>query len=80
MKAQQFTALFHYPTRLFCAVKLWTGGRFSESEVSSSDIAIDQFKQRFSARDLILVGYSGEGSRFYLTSAVGISVRLCSVS
>ena len=53
-----------------CAVRIWTVCRFSEAVCQALDRAVDQAKQRFSARRVGLVGYSGGG-----VLAVLLSVR-----
>jgi len=52
-----------------CKQTYWTNGRFSEAVIASSDQAIDVLKHRFSARKLILVGYSGGGAVAALVAA-----------
>lgn len=52
-----------------CAQKYWTSHRFSREVIDASNQAIDQLKQRFSARAVILVGYSGGGAVAALAAA-----------
>ena len=52
-----------------CAMKYWTGYRFSPEVVQATSRAIDQLKQRTGARSLVLVGYSGGGAIAALVAA-----------
>ena len=52
-----------------CLSRYWTNERFSEKIVNSLNIAIDQLKNRFHAKHIILVGYSGGGSLALLCAA-----------
>ncbi|MDD3884805.1 MAG: alpha/beta hydrolase [Gallionella sp.] len=52
-----------------CKQTYWTNGRFSEAVIAASDQAIDELKRRFSARKLVLVGYSGGGAVAALVAA-----------
>lgn len=52
-----------------CGEKYWTSHRFSSEVIHSSSQAIDQLKQRFGAKELILVGYSGGGAVAALVAA-----------
>ncbi len=45
-----------------CAQRYWTTGRFAPEVIAATQRAIDQLKARFSARRLVLVGYSGGGA------------------
>ncbi|WP_114090569.1 S9 family peptidase [Thalassospira profundimaris] len=45
-----------------CSRKYWTTGRYAPEIVASLSMALDQFKQRFQARHIVLVGYSGGGA------------------
>ena len=53
----------------FCSQALWTYSRFSNEVVQSSSIAITQIKDRFNAKHLLLVGYSGGGAIAALVAA-----------
>jgi dienelactone hydrolase len=44
-----------------CSSRYWTNERFSPLIIQSLNEGIDQLKERFKARRLILVGYSGGG-------------------
>lgn len=48
-----------YLTDKFCETKYWTSHRFSKEVIDASDEAINKLKQQFSAKQLILIGYSG---------------------
>lgn len=52
-----------------CESSWWTGRRFAPQVIVASDLAIDQLKQRFGARRLVLVGYSGGGAVAALVAA-----------
>ena len=52
-----------------CDTSLWTSHRFSSDVVTSSNQAIDDLKQRFQAKQLRLVGYSGGGAIAALLAA-----------
>jgi dienelactone hydrolase len=52
-----------------CSAAYWTGKRFSEEVVHSTDLAVDQLKERFHAQHLQLVGYSGGGAVAALLAA-----------
>lgn len=52
-----------------CASRYWTGSRFAPEVVGATNQAIDTLKQRFHARRLILVGYSGGGTVAMLVAA-----------
>lgn len=45
-----------------CRQTYWTSGRFAPEVVTTMNSAIDRIKQRFSARRLTLIGYSGGGA------------------
>ena len=48
-----------YVQHTHCDQALWTSARFAEAVIDSSNRAVDQLKQRFAARRLRLIGYSG---------------------
>lgn len=52
-----------------CAKAYWTFKRFSPEVIASTDQAIEQLKQRQSAQQLILVGFSGGGAVAALVAA-----------
>lgn len=52
-----------------CDSSLWTSHRFSADVVLSSSRAIDDLKQRFKARQIRLIGYSGGGAIAALLAA-----------
>lgn len=52
-----------------CKQMYWTNARFSEAVIAASDQAVDALKRRFSARKLVLVGYSGGGAVAALVAA-----------
>lgn len=52
-----------------CRTAWWTGSRFAPDVITATGLAIDQLKQRFSARRLVLVGYSGGGAVAALVAA-----------
>lgn len=52
-----------------CALRYWTDARFAAEVVDSLDQAIEQLKTRFTARSLVLVGYSGGGTLALLLAA-----------
>lgn len=52
-----------------CDPAWWTGRRFSAEVVAATGQAIDALKQRFNARKLTLVGYSGGGAVAALVAA-----------
>lgn len=52
-----------------CRQFYWTNGRFAPELVSSTSQAIDRLKERFAARHLTLVGYSGGGAIAALVAA-----------
>jgi dienelactone hydrolase len=52
-----------------CKQMYWTNARFSEDVIAASNQAIAVLKQRFSARKLVLVGYSGGGAVAALVAA-----------
>lgn len=52
-----------------CNRTYWTDGRFSGEVVAATNMAIDELVQRFSAKRLTLVGYSGGGAVAALLSA-----------
>lgn len=52
-----------------CTTTWWTDRRFAPEVVKASSLAIDQLKQRFNARYIDLVGYSGGGAVAALVAA-----------
>lgn len=52
-----------------CNVKYWTSHRFAPEVVEASDVAVEQLKQKFSAKAIELVGYSGGGAIATLIAA-----------
>ncbi len=42
-----------------CPQRYWTGGRFAPEVIAAESQALDQLKERFGAKKLYLVGYSG---------------------
>lgn len=52
-----------------CSQKYWTSHRFSYEVILSTNQAIDQLKQKFSAKHLILIGHSGGGAVAALVAA-----------
>lgn len=52
-----------------CASRYWTEERFAPQVVDATNRAIDRLKQRFAARQLTLVGYSGGGAIAALVAA-----------
>ncbi|MGO4330240.1 alpha/beta fold hydrolase [Cupriavidus sp. 2TAF22] len=52
-----------------CGTAWWTGRRFSTEVVEATGQAIDALKQRFGARRIVLVGYSGGGAVAALVAA-----------
>lgn len=52
-----------------CAVTWWTDRRFAAEVVAATDQAVEQLKQRFHARNIELVGYSGGGAVAALVAA-----------
>lgn len=52
-----------------CPQKYWTEARFASEVVSAMNLALDQLKTRFSAKEIQLVGYSGGGGIAALLAA-----------
>lgn len=52
-----------------CEQKYWTSHRFAPEVIGAVSQALDQLKQQFHARQLILVGYSGGGAIAALLAA-----------
>jgi len=52
-----------------CPSRYWTNERFSVVVIDSMNEAVDQLKQKFGAKKLILVGYSGGGTVAALIAA-----------
>ena len=64
-----------------CLQRYWTGQRFAPQVIDASNNAIEQLKQRFGARQLVLVGYSGGAAVAALVAARREDVvRLISVA
>lgn len=53
-----------------CTPEIWTSARFSPKMVRNLNEAIDQLKQRYQAKKIILIGYSG-GATLALLCAAG---------
>jgi pimeloyl-ACP methyl ester carboxylesterase len=52
-----------------CALAYWTEQRFAPEVITATNAAIDQLKQRFAAKRLSLVGYSGGAAIAALVAA-----------
>ncbi|MFM9912362.1 MAG: alpha/beta fold hydrolase [Methylophilaceae bacterium] len=52
-----------------CQQSYWTGKRFAPEVIASSNQAIEVLKQRFEAKKLVLIGYSGGGAVAALVAA-----------
>lgn len=52
-----------------CQQTYWTNGRFAPEVIASMNAAVERLKERFSARRLTLVGYSGGGAVAALIAA-----------
>lgn len=52
-----------------CEQKDWTSHRFAPEVIAASNQAIDELKHQFSARQLVLIGYSGGGAVATLLAA-----------
>src|SRR5690606_13044781 len=52
-----------------CRIAYWTSRRFSEEVIASANLAIDQLKKQFGAKEMELVGYSGGGAVAALVAA-----------
>ncbi|OIP44832.1 MAG: alpha/beta hydrolase [Deltaproteobacteria bacterium CG_4_10_14_3_um_filter_60_8] len=52
-----------------CDETWWTDRRFAAEVVAAADQAVTQLKQRFQAREIVLVGYSGGGAVAALVAA-----------
>jgi dienelactone hydrolase len=52
-----------------CSTRYWTSHRFAPEVVESADQAVEMLKQRFQAKQLVLVGYSGGGAVAALVAA-----------
>lgn len=52
-----------------CEQRYWTSHRFAPEVIEASNRAIDQLQQRYHARKLMLVGYSGGGAVAALVAA-----------
>lgn len=61
--------------RHHCEMKYWTGHRFAPEVIDASNQAIEQLKQRYHAKTLVLVGYSGGGAVAALVAARRQDVR-----
>ncbi|MBU6498935.1 MAG: alpha/beta hydrolase [Rhodospirillales bacterium] len=55
--------------RRACSAKYWTSHRFAPEVIRATSQAVDRLKQRFNARRVILVGYSGGGAVAALVAA-----------
>lgn len=58
-----------------CVPVVWTTGRFSESVINASNMAIDKLKARYQANALQLIGYSGGGAVAALVAARRLDVK-----
>ena len=58
-----------------CENKYWTSHRFAPEVIDASNQAIEKLKQRFHAKTLVLVGYSGGGAVATLIAARRRDVR-----
>lgn len=64
-----------------CNSRYWTSHRFSEEVVAAMNEAVEQIKQIYHAKQLILVGYSGGGAVAALVAAMRTDVvRLITVA
>lgn len=52
-----------------CQPEYWTGRRFGPEVIAASQSAIDRLKERFGAREVVLIGYSGGGAVAALLAA-----------
>jgi len=52
----------HFNKTTNCSYRFWLKERFSPVVIRNMDSAVDQLKQRFDAKELILIGYSGGGA------------------
>lgn len=58
-----------------CSAEYWLSRRFSKEVVTATGAAIDQLKQRYGARSVVLVGYSGGGAIAALVAAQRTDVQ-----
>lgn len=58
-----------HPKKKNCDPVIWTSARFSPEVISSTSLAIDQIKKKFSAESIRLFGYSGGGTLAALVTA-----------
>ena len=64
-----------------CEQKFWTSDRFSPEVIRSTNQAIDEIKRQFSAKKIILVGYSGGGAVAALVAARRLDIiRLITIA
>lgn len=52
-----------------CDQRYWTNARFAQEVIASTDQAISALKQRYGAREIVLVGYSGGAAVAALVAA-----------
>ena len=52
-----------------CSPKYWTSDRFAPAVIEATDRALDEAKELYGAKSLVLIGYSGGGSVAVLTAA-----------
>lgn len=52
-----------------CLARYWTDARFAPEVIAATNQAVDQLKQQFGARHLVLVGYSGGAAVAALVAA-----------
>lgn len=58
-----------------CAQRYWTHARFAPEVIDATNRAVDALKQRFGAKELVLVGYSGGGAVAALVAARRQDIR-----
>lgn len=64
-----------------CSRSYWTGQRFAPEVIAATNVAVEILKQRFGARQVVLVGYSGGGAVATLVAARRTDVdRLITIS
>jgi pimeloyl-ACP methyl ester carboxylesterase len=52
-----------------CDQRYWTSARFAQEVIASTDQAISELKQRYGAREIVMVGYSGGAAVAALVAA-----------
>lgn len=58
-----------FKTQPACTQKYWTSHRFAPEVIQSTNAAITQLKEKYSANDIKLIGYSGGGGVAALVAA-----------